>query len=120
MFRLGLLLGLCCLWSATCAADISSVVEHVPANTVLAITSGDVGLTCSDFQRTRLGETLTDADFKGISFVDFLPEKGAKNVTIYNSNIVGFSKLSSWSYISKSPILEIINSTAIHTTGPRF
>ncbi len=64
MFRLGLLLGLCCLWSATCAADISSVVEHVPANTVLAITSGDVGLTCSDFQRTRLGETLTDADFK--------------------------------------------------------
>ncbi len=68
-----------------------------------------------------LGELrLTDADFKGISFVDFLPEKGAKNVTIYNSNIVGFSKLSSWSYISKSPILEIINSTAIHTTGPRF
>ncbi len=68
-----------------------------------------------------LGELrLTDLDFTDISFFDFLPQKGAKNVAIYNSNIVGFSKLSSWSYISKSPIVEIINSTAIRTAGPRF
>lgn len=68
-----------------------------------------------------LGELrLANIDFKDISFLDFLPKSGAKFVRIRNSNLVGFSQLSSWVHISKSPIVEIINSTGIYTSGPRF
>ncbi len=68
-----------------------------------------------------LGELrLSALDFRSISFLDFLPQKGAKFVRIDSSNLVGFSQLSSWSYVTKSPIVEVVNSTKIITVGPRF
>jgi hypothetical protein len=67
MFWSESLLAMCLLWcgmgAAVARADQSSVVEHAPASSVLAIASDDLGQTCSDFQRSRLGETLVGADF---------------------------------------------------------
>jgi hypothetical protein len=59
-------------------------------------------------------------DFQSISFSDFLPDKGAAKVEILESNLWGFSELSEWSYRTKSPIVEIINSTVVETYGPKL
>jgi hypothetical protein len=60
-------LTLCILWTGTwsgIALGDPSIVEHAPASSVLAIVSSDLGQTCAEFQRSRLGETLVGADFK--------------------------------------------------------
>jgi hypothetical protein len=68
-----------------------------------------------------LGELrLENVDFKGISFAEFLPQKGANFMQIFGCNLDGFHRLSSWAYDSKTPIVDIVNSTGISTTGPKF
>jgi len=45
------------------AQGLASVLEHVPGDSCLAVTSEHVGETCTQFQLTRLGETLTGPNF---------------------------------------------------------
>ncbi|MEX0937840.1 MAG: hypothetical protein WDZ59_08255 [Pirellulales bacterium] len=45
------------------AQSVSSVAQHAPADTYLAIASGDVAATCQEFQGTSIGQMLAGADF---------------------------------------------------------
>ncbi|MEI8026805.1 MAG: hypothetical protein WCI18_10705 [Pseudomonadota bacterium] len=66
-----------------------------------------------------LGELkLWNIDFKQTSFLDFMPQKGAKFLTIEGSHFINISQLATWSYNTKTPIADVIKSTIVTTTGP--
>jgi hypothetical protein len=63
---------------------------------------------------------ISNLDFKDLPFKDFLPNVGVKNVMISECNMPRFEELARWSYITSSPITQIIDSTAVTTAGPKY
>ena len=62
--RVCAVLGFMLLSGIASAQELTGVVQHVPVDACLALASGDVGQTCSQFQQSNLGELITGPVFR--------------------------------------------------------